>query len=385
MFLGANLVQVFQEEGVSLSTVVDALNTITDPVLEMSMLQGIQDLIDKASDFDDEGALVRLTANALTSYISQVVPTMLGQTKRAFMNDNQRVQTYTDKNSSLPGDWQYALGKLAGKIPFWNYAQTVYTDAWGRTEANANNETLNIIQQFFSPGYVSRIQTSPMETELLRLSKATGEKSVLISKASKDFTVNGERKDLTADEYYSYNTTRGRTAYSLMTELVDSATYRNMADAERVKAVEAIYDYANQVAKKTVVPDFEPSAWVGYAQSSPDELKISTLEYIVTKPDTKSFVSDVDNHPKYVAAVGVGFTVDQYTDLKANIDANDNGSTSQAEAKAYLDSTDLSREQKAAAWYIINKGWKKNPYGSLTSENKAILDNLYGTGWQDKK
>ena len=385
MFLGANLVQVFQEEGVSLSTVVDALNTITDPVLEMSMLQGIQDLIDNAANFGDEGALVRLTANALTSYISQVVPTMLGQTKRAFMNDNQRVQTYTDKNSSLPGDWQYALGKLAGKIPFWNYAQTVYTDAWGRTEANANNETLNIIQQFFSPGYGSSIQTSPMEEELLRLSKATGEKSVLISKASKYFTVNGERKDLTADEYYSYNTTRGRTAYSLMTELVDSSRYKAMTDEDRVKAVEAIYDYANQVAKKTVAPDFEPSAWVGYAQSAPNDLNISTLEYIVTKPDTKSFVADVDNHPKYVAAVGIGLTVDQYTDLKTNIDANGNGSTSQAEARAYLDSTDLSREQKAAAWYIINKGWKKNPYGSLTSENKAILDNLYGAGWQDKK
>ena len=163
-----------------------------------------------------------------------------------------------------------------------------------------------------------------------------------------------------------------------MTELVDSATYRNMADAERVKAVEAIYDYANQVAAKTVAPDFETSDWVSYAQSAPSELNISTLEYIVTKPDSRS-------HPKYVAAVGVGFTVDQYTDLKANIDANDNGSTSQAEAKAYLDSTDLSREQKAAAWYIINKGWTKNPYGGLTSENKAILDNLYGTGWQDKK
>ena len=385
MFLGANLVQVFQEEGMSLSTVVGALNTITDPVLEMSMLQGIQDLIDNAANFGDEGALVRLTANALTSYISQVVPTMLGQTKRAFMNDNQRVQTYTDKNSDVPGDWQYALGKLAGKIPFWNYAQTVYTDAWGRTEANANNETLNIIQQFFSPGYGSSIQTSPMEEELLRLSKATGEKSVLISKASKYFTVNGERKDLTADEYYSYNTTRGRTAYSLMTELVDSSTYKMMTDAERVKAVEAIYDYANQVAKQTVAPDFEPSAWVGYAQSAPSELKMSTVEYIVTKPDTKSFVSDVDNHPKYVAAVSIGFTADQDTDLKANIDAHGNGSTSQAEAKAYLDSTDLSREQKAAAWYIINKGWKKNPYGGLTSENKAILDNLYGEDWQNKK
>ena len=229
---------------------------------------------------------------------------------------------------------------------------------------------------------MSRIQTSPMETELLRLSRTTGEKSVLISKARKDFTVNGETKDLTADEYYSYNTTRGRTAYSLMTELVDSSMYKAMTDEDRVKAVKAIYDYANQVAKQTVAPDFEPAAWVGYAQSAPSELNISTLEYIVTKPDTKSFVSDVDNHPKYVAAVGVGFTVDQYTDLKANIDANGNGSTSQVEARAYLDSTDLSREQKAAAWYIINKGWKKNPYGSLTSENKAILDNLYGEGWQ---
>lgn len=162
-----------------------------------------------------------------------------------------------------------------------------------------------------------------------------------------------------------------------------------VADGKSVSNA-TMHALAVEVAKKSLQSSMPQvtstiAEQLSYAQSAPSELNISTLEYIVTKPDTKSFVSDVDNHPKYVAAVGIGLTVEQYTDLKANIDANGNGSTSQAEAKAYLDSTDLSREQKAAAWYIINKGWKKNPYGSLTSENKAILDNLYGTGWQDKK
>ena len=35
---------------------------------------------------------------------------------------------------------------------------------------------------------------------------------------------------------------------------------------------------------------------------------------------------------------------------------------SQKEAKAYLDSQNFTREQKAQLWTLINSKWKNNPY-----------------------
>ena len=44
------------------------------------------------------------------------------------------------------------------------------------------------------------------------------------------------------------------------------------------------------------------------------------------------------------------------------MDADGNDSVSQKEAKAYLDSQNFTREQKAQLWTLINSKWKNNPY-----------------------
>ena len=171
--------------------------------------------------------------------------------------------TYVDKNSSLPDMVQRALGKLSAKLPGWDYAQIVYTDAWGRTEKNTQSDTLNAIYQFLSPGYVSTIEESAMESELMRLYEATGETSVLISNAPKYFTVDGVRKDLTGAEYTAFNTTRGQTALSIMSALTESEAYANLSDAEKVKAVERVYDFATQSAKYELTDGaYKADKWV---------------------------------------------------------------------------------------------------------------------------
>jgi hypothetical protein len=321
------------------------------------------------------------------SYVSQVVPTMLGQGERAF--ENTRMQTYTDKNSGVPTDVQYAVGKMSAKIPQWDYAQIVYTDAWGRTQTDTEDATLHALAQFFSPGYLSKIETSPMELELNRLYKATGGKGVLIASADRkiEYTwedVNGEKhsekKNLTADEYLTYNTTRGQLAYQLMTELTERSFYANKSDDVKADLVEKVYEYATACGKKQVVSQFELPSWVQKAQTASADIGLSEIEFIDAYVTYGSSYFTDSAYEKLKQAADIGVSVGDYVALKRSVDADQSGSVTQAEAQAYLDSTNFTREQKPLDMYetcfytFVHGGHKVN-----ATERSAmfIIDGKY--------
>lgn len=279
MFFGANLQEAMLGKGLTVDEATEAFGSLFDPILEMSMLQGINDLIESSANYGTVAAAIRLPANAAWNYLTQFVPTVVGQAARAM--EPERMTTYADRNNAVPDDLERKVGNLSGKIPGWDYARITYIDPWGRTEPNADTATLNALNQFFSPGYYSKIRETDMEKELLRLYQETGEKGVLLSAASKYLTVDKERKDLTADEYLTYAVTRGQTAFSVVTELVESESYNVLTDEQKVKAVEKIFSYADQTAKEVLLgDDFAADKWV-YEVGELSDLGISPADYAV--------------------------------------------------------------------------------------------------------
>lgn len=285
---GANLAEIAAEEGWDLDTITKAITRITDPMLEMSMLQGVNDTFENIANTQTVAALPSLVLNSLWSYALQYVPTLFGQAERAA--DNTRRATYKESDSGVPGGVQYALGKLSQKFPGWDYNQIPYIDQWGRMESNYETTWGNTFAQFLSPSYKSVESTSAMEEELQRLYDATGESEVLPSEAPKYFTVNGERRDLTAEEYVTYATVRGATAHDLLSDLTSSAAYQKLSDAAKVGAVGEVYSYARDLAKAEIVGDelpddqkFEPLDTSDYG--------VSAAEYTALEAAVKGFES----------------------------------------------------------------------------------------------
>ena len=234
-FIGVNLWEMTQgeKEPLTLSAILRASANVTEPLLEMSCLQSLNDVFD-AVGYASSGDLNGLTAalvTAATSYLTQGVPTVLGQFERT--GQEERMTTYTEKNAFLTPDAQYTLGRISGRIPGWDYNQIPYIDAWGRTE-RTGGAAKRAVDNFVNPAYTSKAGSSPMEDELTRLYDATGEKNVFPARAGKYFTVNGERKDLTAEEYVTYATKKGQLSHTLVTQLTGSKSYQSMTDEQLV-------------------------------------------------------------------------------------------------------------------------------------------------------
>jgi len=268
--------------------------------------------------------------------------------------------TYTEKDGSLPTDFQYTLGKVSQKIPGWDYQQIPYIDAWGRTEATGDALERSI-NNLFNPAYISQVDVDDLEAELQRLKDATGSASVFPERAERSITVDGEKKNLTAKEYQQYATTLGQSSYALVREGTSLAAYRAMNDAEKVEYVDRLYQYATQTAKASVSA-YQTDTWVENARRAQSDIGVSTAEYIALYEKYGSNILSGAGYEKTKQAVAAGLTVEEYAAMKGGMDADDNGSVSQKEAQAYLDRQTFAVGVKADLWTIINKSWKNNPY-----------------------
>lgn len=333
-FMGVELAESLGENGVTADGITDALSSVSEPMLEMSMLQSLNDLIDSVSYVDSSGKIVAMAASVLISYFNQAVPTFFGQVERTL--EDTRMTTYTDKNLPIPTDIQYALGKASAKIPGWDYQQIPYTDAWGREEENGPLP-LRAFNNFLNPAYTSRENVTQLDAEMQRLYDATGDGVVIPKRAEKSIKVDDETINLSADQYDKYNRTRGQTANQILEALIALPSYQSMSDGQKREAFQSVYEYATDVAKMEV-SDF--------------------------KPDGKT-----------AKILKSGVPADLYMVYSATADANDDDNVSQVEsAAALLPIAGLTDEQKGKIWQSQNTAWgeKKNPFtGALP---KAGID-----------
>ena len=253
LFVGAEIEKLRQESKkgeVPFPKMLEALANLSEPMVNMSMLQGINDAIENVKYSDNE--LTNLALNTATGYLSQGIPTLFGQIARTV--DDTRRRNYTEQGSAFP-TLQTAFQRGKSKIPGLLQTQQPYMDAWGREEPSGNLAQ-RVFDNFISPGYSSRLQSSPMEEELVRLNREVGEEAdnaILPSAASKSFTNAGDNVVLTAAEYTDYQKKIGQTSYELLSDLTGSAAYRRLSDEQKAKAVGEIYKYARDLGKKEIL------------------------------------------------------------------------------------------------------------------------------------
>lgn len=261
-FMGAALMDEIRDGGFEVSDVLDVVVRLSDPMLQMSMLQGVNDALDSVKYSGN--SLGQFALNAILSFAMQgMTNTMLGQAERTF--EDRRYTTFLDADTPTKRTLQSKFGKALAKIPGIDYNQVEYVDAWGRTEYSGGLGA-RAFENFLSPGYLSKQNSTEVDNELQRLYDA-GQTNVFPSRISMTDTVNVYRSDgrkledrrLTKDEYVQYQKVMGQTSLELVKDLMKSPVYQGMSDEAKASAISEIYGYAKRMAAMAV----EPSAKFG--------------------------------------------------------------------------------------------------------------------------
>lgn len=260
-FMGVAFSDAMADGDITVGEFLKAIDTLTEPMIEMSMLQGVNDALDQIRFADN--ALVNFALNQMVNYVSQGIGNSLfGQIER--ITEKNRETTYTASDTAEGRTWERTLGKIMNKLPG-EYNQVEYVDAWGRTQSSGSAAE-RAFSNLLSPGYIGKNRSTEVDNELQRLYD-DGQTNVFPSRISMTDTVNVYRSDgrkteerrLTKDEYVQYQKVMGQTSLELVKDLMRSPVYNGMSDEAKASAISEIYGYAKRMAAMAV----EPSAKYG--------------------------------------------------------------------------------------------------------------------------
>lgn len=329
LFVGAeiqNLADTFDR--IDGRVVYDSILNLAEPMTKMSMLDGLNTSISSVRYGDDP--LSDMATNAVISYIGQAVPTLFGQISRT-LDDTART-TYIEKNGGLPDSVQRALQKNRNKLPGLSQQSIAYRDVFGRAEKDTSMVS-RALKNFISPGYFSEEKIGSMESELIRVYQDTGDSGALPSMPAKYFNVNGERKDLTAEEYEKFSYTRGSLMYSNLSELTGSDSYKNLDDADKASVISDVIDLSNALAK-TEVSDYQLDGWMAYAKGAVDA-GIKIPDFVLIRSQTSGLSGYKDENGETVT-----------------------NSSSVRKAYYLLTETSLTPSQRSYMYDVLNVGKK---------------------------
>ena len=251
LFTGVTLYnRILGQDGdgkISTDAIKDIVFGLAEPMLNMSMLSSVNDLISNMSFLDEESQIPELVGQIGYNYLTQYVPTLFGQIER--ITENRRETTFYDQSSPVGKREQFMLGKVANKIPgVWDYNQVPYLDAWGR-EQDSGNLLRRVVSNMVSPGYIRDLEETELDNELQRMHDL-GYENMLPKRTTQSTKV--DQTELTAEEYVAYATTKGQDSLNGLTTLVESRAYKDMNDEQKAKAIASIYSDAKIAAENTV-------------------------------------------------------------------------------------------------------------------------------------
>lgn len=261
LLIGAQIAKDQEDGGeFNLTQTLDKMRQITQPVLETTMLQGLNDTLDSVSYADSNDKLATLATSALGSFANQFVPTALGQVARTV--DDTRRSSYGGGDTKTERDIGYNIRKMENKIPGLSKNNEPYIDQWGREEASldgtddsAEGMFLRGAYNMLSPGYVSAENITPVDEYLQELYGSTDDSHVLPEKASSTIKVDGEGYYMTPEEKTEYAKTSGQTAYDLIDELRQNSMFLQLPEDQQSALVQDAYTVAKTAGGVAAVGD----------------------------------------------------------------------------------------------------------------------------------
>ena len=291
LLMGAEIANEWQNGGLSVTKFLDAARKIGNPILDTTMLQGLNDTLDSVSYADSDDKLGTLITGTLGSYAQQYVPTALGQIARTI--DPLRRSTYGGGDTKTERDIGYNTRKMENKIPGLSMNNEPYIDQWGReqksldgTDDSAGGYALRGIYNMLSPGYLRQENATPVDEYLQGLYDSTNDSHVLPEKASSKITVDSENYYMTPEEKTEYAKTSGQTAYDIIDSLRQNDMFLKLPEDQQSALVQDAYSVAKTVGGVAAVGNgvsgTNSKAYEAYQQGG-----VPTLEsYLLTKNAT---------------------------------------------------------------------------------------------------
>ncbi len=247
LFVGVNTYeQLVDGKEWDMNMVIDALGQTLDPLSEMSFVSSLDDVLSSYDNGFDK--ILGAGESMVQNYATQFIPTLSSQI--ASIADTKKRSTQASRDSGFTFG-EETLRKMAYKVPGLRNLLEPTTDIWGNEVEQSENILVRALDSLISPANKREGIETVVDEEIKDLYRQTGDAGLIPSIPYSYFNYDGEKYEMSADEYTEFKQEYGQTAYSLLETLLDTDTYRAATSEERAEMVNKIYDYARDEARKS--------------------------------------------------------------------------------------------------------------------------------------
>lgn len=422
LLLGAEISKIYDRNAQeskhfydNIDELIGSVNAILDPIFETSMMQGVQNVLESAANevkYNENNSAIggiagSLATNALTGYMTQALPTVVGQISRTV--DNTRRATDTATESNFLGGVEKQGRKLLNKTPL-SFLNKPYVDSYGREQTNSpyENPLANLAYQMLSPAYIREINTTDADKLSRNVFNAIGADGKPIKNQNalptwKSKVKLGDGTKLNPEQMYTYRTESGQASYAIRDALAKEPWFNELSGEDQNEIMTKVKTVVNKIGLNAVGEVQTGKEYEAYEKGGvpalielfkgrADNAKIETETNLkATSNAAKIIKADLDagntqeaeqkideatqlsnagfTKPgpveTYYKAKNVvpSLTVDEYVKTYNAIDTDGNQGIKQDELIAYFNKNHFTSEAEAMKiWNMYSPKGKKVPY-----------------------
>lgn len=343
--VGEDVIRSFSDSSSELPIVSNTANFVKDTMLY------------KKNPLDAAAQAVGRTA------VASITPNLLSGIAKG-IDDKARSTTSGETNTDIIVD------TFKSRIPFLRETLPTKTNSLGEEQKVVGNDVQRFLNAVINPLGVNEYNQSDISKEMERVREATGKATFYpTSKVQSEMSYTDDDKvkhtvTLDYEQKQKYKQVRGRTQVSISTSMVGNEKYKSSNAETQAQLLDVCYNYAQQVARGSVLGENAVNSWVKNSQNAPKDLGISQTDYLYYynkfgKDDVSGNIMVGLTYEKTCRMVNAGMTLDEYADMNAAMKAIDN--VKKQDVVNYLNSTGKTKAEKRALFTAWNSKWK-NPF-----------------------
>jgi hypothetical protein len=305
LFVGANAYeQLVEGKEWNGNVVIETLAQTLDPLSEMSFISGLDSVLSSYDSGIQKFAGIGETM--AQNYASQFVPTLSSQIATVLDDTKRSTKVAGDSNFKFVDK---TINSLIYKIPFLRETLEPSTDIWGNEVKQTENILARAFETFLAPYARREDIATGVDEEIKNLYAETGDTGLIPSIPYNNFSYDGEKYKMSAEDYTEFKKNYGQIAVDLMEELFDTDTYMSADSESRADMVNKVYDYARDEARRAYFAkhgvEFTNATSDGVDYYKPNTIK-GAIEHDMT-PDEYSFFSEYPEKYKFFKNNGISY------------------------------------------------------------------------------
>jgi hypothetical protein len=251
ILMGAALSDLVDNGDVSLSSLLSAAASITNPMMELSFMSSLNEALKSYSSDDTVGGAIGSVAmSAVRSYASQYVPSVLGNITKATEKVTRTAKS--SKASPVGSEADYWWRSIVRKIPGASAALLEpAVDVHGQEQVKDTfwDWALGFANAFILPTTTSIVNKTDTDDEIMRVFKVTGNSDAIPCSPQKYFTSDGVPYKLNASQYTDYSEEWGQTVYAALDVLFEKTGYIKASDEEKAVLIKSVIEKAEDIVR----------------------------------------------------------------------------------------------------------------------------------------